>query len=130
MNEPHVHIPFDHPDPPETHEVEAAWLLARHYCVQIDFLKPVDGYKTKTADLVIEGQVWELKCPSGKSKTTVGNQFKRAVKQSKYIIFDGRRIGIPDNEVKRRIEHELRKRKAIKRLLYIDAKGTVMEIHR
>jgi curli biogenesis system outer membrane secretion channel CsgG len=125
-----VIIPVVLKDILKDHEIEAAWIVAQHFNTTVEFLIPIDGYKIKTADLVIEGRIWELKSPSGKSKTTVGNQFKRATKQSKYIIFDGRRINISDNEVQRKIKYELSKRRTIRRLLYINAQGTMMEISR
>ena len=114
----------------EEHEIEAAWIAARYFNAKAEFLIPIDGYKVKTADLVIEGRIWELKSPSGKSKTTVGNQFKRATRQSKFIIFDGRNIHIPDDDVAKRIKHELSKRRSIRRLFFINAEGTMLEILR
>jgi hypothetical protein len=113
---------------PEQHEVEIAWILARHYTTVIEFLRPTEGYKVKTADFVMNGLIWELKSPTGKSRTTVSNQFKRASKQSSHVIFDSRRIKIDEKEVLKQVHRELQARKSIKAVLFITKTGTVIEI--
>jgi len=65
------------------------WIvLERHYNRAVDFLCPVDDYKRKTPDIVMNGQLWEIKSPIRKSKNTIKRQIKRAVKQSCNIIVD------------------------------------------
>ena len=51
-----VIMPTDLPNLPEQHEVEVAWIVARHYQKTIEFLKPVDDYKRTTADFVMDGR--------------------------------------------------------------------------
>ena len=75
-----VIIPTDHPNPPEQHEVDAAYVLARHYQTIVEFLVPVDDYKRKSADILMQNVVWEIKSPNGSSKSTIRNQFRRASK--------------------------------------------------
>jgi hypothetical protein len=104
----------------ESHEIKAAWIAARHFNTTVEFLIPIDSYKIKTADMVINGRIWELKSPKGNSKTTAGNQFKRATKQSKFIIFDARRTSLPDADVLKKVKRELAKRQSIKGLLFIN----------
>ena len=86
-----VIIPAGHPNPPEPHEVDVAYVLARHYQSTVEFLIPVDDYKRKSADIVMLGVEWEIKCPLGASKSTIRNQFRRASNQSKNIVIDVRR---------------------------------------
>jgi hypothetical protein len=128
INQGQVIISTGQTKPPEPHEVEAAWILARHYSCTVVFLIPVDDYKRKTLDMVMQGIEWEMKSPSGKSKNTIGNQFIRAVKQSKYFIFDGRRTPISDNDIEKRIRFEMMKRSSIKRVVFISKLGEVVEI--
>ena len=52
VNPGQVIIPAGHPNPPEPHEVEAAYILARHYQETVEFLIPVDDYKRKSADVL------------------------------------------------------------------------------
>jgi hypothetical protein len=70
----------------------------------------------------------EIKSPTGKSKNTVGNQFIRAAKQSKCLVFDGRRTPIGDAYIKRNIELEMVKRSSIKKVVFITKFGEVVEI--
>jgi len=49
---------------PEVHEIEVAWILARHYCCIVEFLQPSAGYKMKTPDIVMNGLMWEIKSPT------------------------------------------------------------------
>ena len=73
-----VIIPGNHPNPPEPHELDAAMILSCHYRCSVEFLLPIDDYMRKTADILMLGVEWELKCPFGASKSTVENQFRRA----------------------------------------------------
>jgi len=125
---PMVILPADSPALPEPHEVEVAWILARHFNTVVEFLRPVEGYKVKTADLVMNGLIWELKSPIGKGRTTVSNQFKRAVKQSSHIVFDARRVHLDENDVLRQIRREMRTRKTIKIVIFITKAGAVESI--
>ena len=80
-----VIIPAGHPNPPEPHEVEVAYILARYYHVTVEFLIPVDDYKRKSADIVMLGVEWEIKSPHGASKSTIGNQFRfKTIKEYYY----------------------------------------------
>jgi hypothetical protein len=69
----------------------------------------------------MQGLEWEMKSPSGKSKNTIGNQFIRAAKQSKYFIFDGRRTPISDADLEKSIRFEMTKRSSIKRVVFIQS---------
>jgi hypothetical protein len=125
-----VIIPVGHPNPPESHEIEAAWILARHFRCAVEFLTPVDDYKCKTADLIMDKIAWEIKSPQGNSKSTVRRQIGRALKQSKFIVFDGRRTSLADEILMNRIRAELKKRRSIKRVLFIAKSSEVLEIVR
>ncbi len=113
---------------PEPHEVEAAWILARHFNTVVEFLRPVEGYKVKTADLAMNGLMWELKSPTGKGRTTVSNQFKRASKQSSHVVFDARRVQLDEADVLSQVRRELRTRRAIRTVLFITKTRAVMEV--
>ena len=56
IREAKVIIPPNLDNPPESHEVELAWILARHYGQSIEFLKPIDDYKRTTPDFVMSGK--------------------------------------------------------------------------
>jgi hypothetical protein len=124
-----VVIPNNHPNPPEDHEVMAAEILARHYNTVVLFMIPVQGYMTKTLDIAFEGLIWEMKSPIGKSRTTIGNQFKAASKQrAQNIVFDARRTALRDDVIRAGIRLEKNRRKSIKRIILITKEGRVEEI--
>jgi len=123
-----VIIPTDHPNPPEQHEVDAAYVLARHYQTIVEFLVPLDDYKRKSADILMQNVVWEIKSPNGSSKSTIRNQFRRASKQSKFIIIDTRRTQLKYQSIEKSVLFEVKERPYIKKVILIDKHEIVVEI--
>ena len=117
VNPGQVIIPAGHPKSPEPHEVNAAWVLARHYHTAVQFLVPVDDYKRKSADIVMLGVEWEMKSPVGASKSTIENQFRRASKQARNIIIDTRRTSLDNVEIEKAVIRETKKHSTVKRAL-------------
>ena len=84
--------------PPEKHEYETAKYFAnRGY--NVTFIKPSDVKGSHTPDFMIGGIWWETKSPIRYSNSTFEFNFKKAVKQSLYIIFDLRRLSKSDEEL-------------------------------
>jgi len=126
-----VIIPGNHPSPPESHEVDAALVLSRHFNCSVEFIIPVDDYKRKSADILMLGAEWELKCPFGASKSTIENQFRRASKQAKNIVIDTRHTKLDFDVVEKKVLLELRERpsmKRVNRVILIDKFGNIIEI--
>jgi len=130
LNSGQVIIPASHPNPPEPHEIEAAWVLARHFQCTVEFMIPIDDYMRKTADIIMHGVEWEIKSPIGESKSTIGNQFKTASKQSKHIVIDTRRTTLEYDRIEKSVHHEMKKRVTIKRVILINKSAIVVEISR
>jgi len=134
LNPGQVIIPASHPNPPEPHEIDAAWILARHFRCTVEFLKPVDDYMRKTADIIMLGVEWEMKSPIGNSKATIENQFRRASRQSKHIVIDTRRTTLEYDRIEKMLLLEMNKRAIIKRVILIKKSATnsakVIEISR
>ena len=130
LNLGQVIIPGNHPNPPMPHEVDVALILARHYKTTIEFIVPVDDYKRKSADIVMLGVEWEIKCPSGTSKSTISGQFQRASKQSKNIVIDTRLTKLKFEEIEKRVFNEIKKRTNIKKVVLIDKYEKIIEIQK
>ena len=128
INPGKVIIPAGHPNPPDPHEVDVAMILASHYRTEVKFLLPIDDYKRKTADIVMHGVAWEIKCPIGKSKYTIQEQFRRASKQAKNIIIDTRRTKLKYNIIEKSVQLELKKRPSINKTLLINKSKKVIEV--
>ena len=122
-------IPVGHPNPPESHELGVAMVLADHYQTSVEFLVPIDDYKRKTADIVMLGVEWEIKCPTGKSKYTIQEQFRRASKQALNIIIDTRRTTLDDKFIEKMVIFERKKRPYLKRIVVIDKSENVIEVN-
>ena len=71
---------------------------------------------------------WEIKCPSGDSKSTIRNQFRRASRQSKNIIIDLRRTRLKYQIIEKSVFSEIRERPYIKKVILIDKSEKVIEI--
>ena len=99
--------------PPEKHELETARYFSKlgH---DIEFIPPNNSPKMHTPDIKMDGVEWEIKCPSGKSSRTIENNFRKAIKQSSYIIFDLRRCSIPEAQSLTRLQKEFDSRHAKK----------------
>ena len=123
-----VIIPVGHPNPPESHEVEAAYVLARHYQTVVEFIVPVDDYKRKSADILMKSAVWEIKSPIGKSKSTIRNQFRRASGQSRCIIIDARRTRLEDSIIEKEVQFQIKERPYIQKVIIIDKTEKIIEI--
>jgi hypothetical protein len=114
--------------PPEEYEISAAWILARHYQCAIEFLKPLDGYKMKTPDFVMNALEWEMKSPNGNAKRTIRNNLDLAKTQSPNIIIDTRRTRLSDERIEEELRRQCEIKKRIYRLLMITKDGRVVEI--
>ena len=124
-----VIIPPNLDNLPEPHEIEAAWIIARHYNCVVKFLKPMIGYKVKTADFVIQGVLWEHKCPISKSRRRcVSGQLDRASEQAHCIIFDARRTELDDEFLRKQLYKELDKRHSIRKLIFITKTSEIIEL--
>jgi hypothetical protein len=120
----------NHPNAPEQNEIEAAWVLARHFQCTVEFLTPIDDYLRKTADIIMLGSQWEIKCPVGASKYTIQKQFKRASKQANSVIIDSRHTKLKYKHIERDVIFEFNKRTSIKRVIIINKFGKIVEIQK
>jgi hypothetical protein len=82
----------------------------------------------KTPDVKMKGVLWEFKSPKGKNINTVSNNLRRAVKQSKNVVIDSRRIGLSNDKVRSELLQNVPLIKSLKRLAMIDKEGNVVDI--
>ena len=74
----------------------------------------------------MDGVEWEIKCPKGSSKRTIEENFRKAVQQSKYIIFDLRQIKLAEQTCITQLEREFSVRPYLKRLYVIRKNGELL----
>ena len=104
--------------PPEKHELATANYFAE-LGKDVTFLKPSVSKGIHTPDFMMDGVAWEVKSPEGSSKRTMENNFRNAVMQSKYIIFDLRRTKLDDDYCIRQLKRYYDDRKYLKKLYII-----------
>ena len=112
---------------PEPHEYQTAEFFSE-LGKDIVFIKPSDIKDTHTPDFMMDGVAWEVKSPMGNSKHTIENNFRNAVIQSRYIIFDLRRTKLTDSQCLSQLRREFSARPYLKRLLIITHEGTLIEL--
>lgn len=67
----------------------------------------------------MDGVEWEIKCPQGKSKSTIEKNIKRALLQSPFIIIDLKRTNLPSDFCISQAKLQFDKRSSIKKLYVI-----------
>lgn len=75
----------------ESHEEKTIIFLAEHG-LDIECLKKNHTPKSKNADIVIFGTIWEMKAPESINKATLKKRMHKASQQADKVIFDLRNI--------------------------------------
>ena len=73
----------------------------------------------------MDGLLWEIKSPKGSSSRTIENNLRCALKQSKNIIIDLRRIKIDEIRAISQIKEKFTKIKTIKNIIIIKRNSNV-----
>ena len=114
-------------NPPEKHERTTANYFAKKG-LDVTFVKPSSVKGTNNPDCIINGRIWEFKSPTTYSESSFEYNFKKAISQSKNIIFDLRRLNKRDEH---KYLRELIKRgdsRTIKSLIAITKDGRIVDI--
>lgn len=111
------------------HELKTAEALARAGYT-VEFIRRSEEQRAKSADVLINGIIWEMKAPTSSNMKAVEKNLRRATKQATYVIFDCRRMkSIPENAIEREIRICVSKRiKTLKTVLFVNRKGQVIDI--
>jgi hypothetical protein len=110
------------------HEYQTALALARAGYT-VEFIRRSKLERETSADVFIDDNKWEMKAPKSSKLSAVEDNLKKAVKQSNNIIFDSRRMKrLPDKAIERELATQLHKSKSIKRILFVNRHGLVIDI--
>ena len=112
--------------PPEQHEFDTAKYFA-NLGKDIIFLKPSRIPNTHTPDIIMDSVEWEIKCPKGSGKHTIETNFRSAIQQSHYLIFDLRRCKLPEKQSINQLEKEFSSRPYLKKLYVIKKNGDLLK---
>lgn len=88
------------------HELKTAEALARAGYT-VEFIRRSEEQRVKSADVLINGIIWEMKAPRADSLKAIERNLKRARWQSENIIFDCRRMKkLPEKAIEREVEKQ------------------------
>lgn len=110
------------------HELATAEVLAVAGYI-IDFL-PVERRKhTKSPDIIMNDEKWEIKAPRADKLSAIERNLKRATKQSSNIVVDSRRMSkLHDKTIQKFLVQKYKQQKTIKKLLFVNRKHQVIDI--
>jgi hypothetical protein len=116
---------------PEKHELETASFFAALGKV-VEFIAPSYSKGIRSPDVRMDGRDWEIKAPTGSSKRTIENNFRRAQKQSESIIFDLQRIGMNEKAAISKIKREISSQRSgkIRRIIVITKEKKILDLKR
>ena len=110
------------------HELSTANALAQAGYI-VEFLSTKDIKDTKSPDILMDGERWELKAPKTNKLSAIERNLKRATKQSSNIVIDSHRLRkIHDSTVQAFLMQKLKQQKTIKKLLFVNRKHQVLDI--
>ena len=94
----------------------------------VELIKPSQTKYVKTGDLMMLGMVWEMKSPTGKSRSTMEHIFQKAAKQAHNIIIDLRRTKISDKQAVYSLEKVFETSRSVRNLWIITKKGKIIKL--
>lgn len=111
---------------PWPHEERVARILANAgYTVEF-----IPERTIGTADVYLDGIIYEIKSPKTRNVNTIEHRLKEAVRNQSYnIIVDSSRLkGMPDYTLKRWLIARCQLQPQIKRMLFINKRGRIVDI--
>ena len=110
------------------HELKTAQALAEAGYVVEFILKSNEPY-AHSADVLINGTIWEMKAPKSDKLKMVEQNLRRALKQSPNVIFDSCRMkGIPDEAIERELRKYARELQRLRKLVFVNRKRKPIDI--
>lgn len=81
------------------------------------FLRHSEEDRTTSADVAVNGLVWEMKAPKADNARAIDRNLRRALHQSPNIIFDSHRMKkLPDAVIERELRKYAQEMRSIKHL--------------
>lgn len=111
--------------PPEKNELETAKYFAA-LGKNVTFIRPSSIPNQHRPDIEMDGLEWEMKAPTGSGKRNIEYNFRKAVAQSKNIIFDLRHVKIPEQQCIAQLEKEFSERQYLNKLYVIKKNGELL----
>lgn len=111
------------------HEQRSADFLAR-LGYDVNFIAPERSPGSKTADMRMDGDVWELKCPTGNSSRTIENILRDGAKQARNVVLDLRRTRRSDAQCIAEARGRLKHVKSLRKIFVITKTSDLVRLGR
>ncbi len=112
----------------EEHEYKTVKLLLS-LGYNIELQPPNQTKNTRSADLWMNGVLWEMKAPEGGGKNTVRHNLERAKKQSQNVIIDLHRCKLSDEQAIKELKHHFKLSKRFKRMKIITKSREILDLY-
>lgn len=113
----------------ETHE-NATAVYFTELGFDIDLIKPSKTPGQKSADFIMNGVAWEMKCPMGRSYITIDHTLQKAVKQSENVVIDLRNTQVDEKKALSVIHRRYDQMRNCRRLKVITKTGELLEFNK
>lgn len=113
----------------EKHEYDTILFLTT-LGYNIELIPPSHIPNRRTPDFKMNGLAWEMKSPKGKTRSTLEHAFQTAMKQSVNIVFDLRRVQMPNDKAISILEQLFNYSKSIKHLIVITKGRKLLEYNK
>lgn len=113
----------------EDHEYKTVKLLLEHG-YDIELIPPMQVKGMNTPDIQFDGIVWEIKSPTGGGKHTIKHNIQNAKRQSRNVIIDLRRCGLPEERAIKESEHHFSLSKRLQRMKIITKSEEILDYYK
>ena len=110
----------------ESHEYETI-LVFTELGYDVSLIPKSNLKGVHTADIIINGEQWEMKCPRGSGRWLLENTLKKASRQSENIIIDLARVKIHQAKCIKELEKQFYKIKQIRKMLIVTKSKKVID---
>ena len=110
------------------HEFKSAEALAAAGYT-VEFIRRSEEQRTTSADVIIGGELWEMKAPQSDKASAVDKNVRKALHQAHCVVFDSRRMKrLHDSTIERELLKSARSLGSLKHLVFINRQGEVIDI--
>lgn len=109
-------------------EYETAKALAKPG-LTVEFIRHSEEYRATSADVIIDGECWEIKAPISDKASAIGKNIRKALHQSRFVIFDSHRMKqVPDSVIERELRKSAGILRSMRHLLFVGRRRSVIDI--
>ena len=95
----------------------------------VEFVRRSEQKRVHSADVLINGELWEFKAPISDKSSAVDKNVRKALHQAKCIVYDSRRMRrIPDTQIELELRKSAEVLHSIRHLVFVNRRAEVIDI--